>query len=58
MSPGGQANSTGFHPTKKVNKAEKLTYLSMNIAFYYKSAANFCHQVAVWITYIFSTFIY
>jgi hypothetical protein len=27
----GQANSIMCHPTKKVNKAEELTYLSTNI---------------------------
>ncbi len=56
MSPGGKPTEQAFHPTKEVNKAEKLNYLSMNIAFYYKSAAIFCHQVAVWITDIFCDF--
>ncbi len=27
----GHANSTGMHPTKNVNKAEEVTYLSTNI---------------------------
>jgi hypothetical protein len=31
-SPGGKLTATMCHPTKKVNKAEKLTYLSTNIA--------------------------
>jgi hypothetical protein len=35
----GQASST-CHPTKKVNKAEELTYLSINIS----STPKFWHQ--------------
>jgi hypothetical protein len=30
-SPGGKLTALICHPTKKVNKAEKLTYLSTNI---------------------------
>jgi hypothetical protein len=30
-SPGGMGNALAFHPTKKVNKVEELTYLSTNI---------------------------
>jgi len=32
MSPGGNLTALSCHPTKKVNKAEELTYLSTNIA--------------------------
>jgi len=32
-SPGGKLTALACHPTKKVNKAEQLTYLSTNIAF-------------------------
>jgi hypothetical protein len=31
MSPGGKLKALECHPTKKVNKAEELTYLSTNI---------------------------
>ncbi len=31
MSPWGKVTSLACHPTKKVNKAEELTYLSTNI---------------------------
>ncbi len=31
-SPGGKLTALLCHPTKKVNKAEELTYLSTNIA--------------------------
>jgi hypothetical protein len=30
-SPGGKLTAPACHPTKKVNKAEELTYLSTNI---------------------------
>jgi hypothetical protein len=30
-SPGGKLTALACHPTKKVNKAEELTYLSTNI---------------------------
>jgi hypothetical protein len=30
-SPGVKLTALAFHPTKKVNKAEELTYLSINI---------------------------
>ncbi len=33
MSPGGKVSALGFHPTKKVNKAEYLTYISTSIWF-------------------------
>jgi len=32
MSPGGELTALACHPTKKVNKAEQLTYLSTRIA--------------------------
>jgi hypothetical protein len=31
MSPGDKVTAIACHPTKKVNKAEDLTYLSTNI---------------------------
>jgi hypothetical protein len=31
MSPGGKLTALAYHQTKKVNKAEELTYLSTNI---------------------------
>jgi len=31
VSPGGKLTERACHPTKKVNKAEELTYLSTNI---------------------------
>jgi hypothetical protein len=31
ISPGGKLTTLACHPTKKVNKAEELTYLSTNI---------------------------
>jgi len=31
MSPGGKLAALACHPTKRVNKAEELTYLSANI---------------------------
>ncbi len=34
MSPGSKLTALGCHPTKKVNKAEELTYLSTNIKNY------------------------
>jgi hypothetical protein len=33
MSPGGKLTARAYHPTKKVNKAEELTYLSTNIVW-------------------------
>jgi len=30
-SPGGKLTALAYHPTKKVNKAEELTYLFTNI---------------------------
>jgi len=33
MSPGGNLSALACHPTKKVNKAEQLTYLSTKIVF-------------------------
>jgi hypothetical protein len=35
MSPGGKLTALAYHPTKKVNKAEELTYLFTNIERYY-----------------------
>jgi hypothetical protein len=32
-SPGGKLTALACHPTKKVNKAEELTYLSTSISF-------------------------
>ena len=31
MSPGGKLTALAYHPNRKVNKAEELTYLSPNI---------------------------
>jgi hypothetical protein len=31
MSPGGKLTALAYHPNRKVNKAEELTYLSTNI---------------------------
>jgi hypothetical protein len=33
MSLGGKQTTLACHPTKRVNKAEELTYISTNIAF-------------------------
>ncbi len=35
MSLGGIVTALACHPTKKVNKAEELTHLSLNIDFGY-----------------------
>jgi hypothetical protein len=34
MSPGGKLTPTACHPTKKVNIAEKLAYLSIKIVVF------------------------
>ncbi len=34
ISPGGKITTFVCHPTKKVNKAEELTFLSINIGGY------------------------
>jgi len=34
-SPGGKLTAMACHPTKIVNKAEELTYLSTNMELYY-----------------------
>ncbi len=37
MSPGGKLTSVACHPTKIVNKAEELTYHSLNIEFCFQA---------------------
>jgi len=39
-SPGGKLTALACHPTKRVNKAEELTYLSTNIGFSLKSNSS------------------
>jgi hypothetical protein len=45
MSPGGKLKALKCHPTKKVNKAEELTYLLTNIGntTHYKCNAMTAH---------------
>jgi hypothetical protein len=40
MSPGGKLTAVACHPTRKVNRAEELTYLSTNI--YIELVHNAC----------------
>jgi len=39
-SPGGKLTALACHPTKKLNKAEELTYLSSNIEFYWLTSLS------------------
>jgi hypothetical protein len=40
-SPGGKLTTLAYHPTKRVNKAQEMTYLSINIDFTDEAAIVF-----------------
>jgi hypothetical protein len=42
---GGKVTAPECHPTKKVNKAEELTYLSTNIDLYWLGRSNVCGEI-------------
>ncbi len=40
-SPGGMPIALSYHPTKRVNKAQEMTYLSINVDFIDEAAIAF-----------------
>ncbi len=41
MSPGGKQTALSYHPTNRVNTAQEMTYLSINIDFTDEAAIAF-----------------